>query len=101
MLSFFDFILKNEIDEVYCSVKELTNNQIKEFIDFCDINLKTLKFIPDSEELFSKNLYLNYYDITPILSLRDIPLDDPIKAITKRIFDIIFSKQFAISSIPI
>jgi putative colanic acid biosynthesis UDP-glucose lipid carrier transferase len=92
----FDFILKNRIDEVYCSVKELTNSQIKEFIDFCDINLKTLKFIPDSKELFSKNLYLNYYDITPILSLRDIPLNDPIKTLSKRIFDILFSSVIII-----
>ncbi|MFI1744764.1 exopolysaccharide biosynthesis polyprenyl glycosylphosphotransferase [Thalassobellus sediminis] len=87
----FNFIIKNKIDEVYCSVKDLTNEEIKEFINFCDINLKSLKFIPDTEELFSKNLRLNYYDITPILSLREIPLDVPIKSITKRVFDIIFS----------
>lgn len=92
----FDYILKNNIDEVYCSLNELTNRQIKEFIDFCDINLKTLKFIPDNKELFSKNLYLNYYDITPILSLREIPLDDPVKSITKRVFDIIFSTAIII-----
>jgi putative colanic acid biosynthesis UDP-glucose lipid carrier transferase len=87
----FNYIINNKIDEVYCSVKELTNKEIKEFINFCDINLKTLKFIPDTKEIFSKNLYLNYYDITPILSLREIPLNDPIKSLTKRIFDIVFS----------
>jgi putative colanic acid biosysnthesis UDP-glucose lipid carrier transferase len=87
----FNYILSKNIDEVYCSIKELTNKQIKAFIDFCDINIKTLKFIPDNKELFSKNLRLNYYDITPILSLREIPLDDPINSILKRIFDIVFS----------
>ncbi len=87
----FDFILNNEIDEIYCSVKELSNKQIKAFIDFCDINVKNLKFIPDNKELFSKNLRLNYYDITPILSLREIPLDDSINSILKRSFDILFS----------
>ena len=87
----FDFIINNQIDEIYCSLKELTNSQIKEFIEFCDVRVKTLKFIPDNKDLFAKNLYLNYYDITPILSLREIPLDDPIKSITKRAFDIVFS----------
>jgi putative colanic acid biosysnthesis UDP-glucose lipid carrier transferase len=87
----FNYILENQIDEVYCSLRELKNNQIKEFIEFCDIKVKTLKFIPDNKELYSKNFQLNYYDITPILSLRDFPLDDPIKALTKRIFDILFS----------
>ena len=87
----FNYILNNNIDEIYCSVKELNNNQIKKFIDFCDLKLKTLKFIPDNKDIYGKNFNLDYYDITPILSLRDIPLDNPIKSITKRIFDIIFS----------
>ena len=87
----FDFIISNQIDEVYCSLKELSNINVRDFIEFCDVNLKTLKFIPDNKGLFAKNLHLNYYDITPILSLRQIPLDDPIKSGSKRIFDIVFS----------
>ncbi|MDP5081884.1 MAG: undecaprenyl-phosphate glucose phosphotransferase [Winogradskyella sp.] len=87
----FDFILNNNIDEVYCSLKELSNSHIKEFVDFCDVNLKTLKFIPDDKELFSKNLHLNYYDITPILSLREIPLEDVLKSGVKRGFDVVFA----------
>ena len=87
----FDFILNNNIDEVYCSLKELSNSDIKEFVDFCDVNLKTLKFIPDNKELFSKNLHLNYYDITPVLSLREIPLEDVLNSGIKRGFDVIFA----------
>jgi putative colanic acid biosynthesis UDP-glucose lipid carrier transferase len=87
----FDFILNNNIDEVYCSLKELSNSDVKEFVDFCDVNLKTLKFIPDNKELFSKNLHLNYYDITPVLSLREIPLEDVLKSGIKRGFDVVFA----------
>ncbi|MBT8303880.1 MAG: exopolysaccharide biosynthesis polyprenyl glycosylphosphotransferase, partial [Bacteroidia bacterium] len=89
--SVFDFIIENEIDEVYCSVKEHTNNQIKAFIEFCDVNVTALKFIPDNKELYAKNLHLNYYDLTPILSLRKIPLEDPLNSFVKRSFDVIFS----------
>tara|TARA_R100001369_G_C3300175_1_gene165551 strand:- start:61 stop:1404 length:1344 start_codon:yes stop_codon:yes gene_type:complete len=87
----FDFIVNNNIDEVYCYLKELSNSDIKEFVDFCDVHLKTLKFIPDNKELFSKNLHLNYYDITPILSLREIPLEDLLKSSIKRGFDVVFA----------
>ena len=87
----FNYILTNNIDEIYCSLKELTNSDIKKFIEFCDINFKTLKFIPDNKDLFAKNLHLNYYDITPVLSLREIPLEDPLKSGAKRLFDVIFS----------
>ncbi|WP_400075814.1 undecaprenyl-phosphate glucose phosphotransferase [Winogradskyella sp. R77965] len=87
----FDYILSDNIDEVYCSLKELSNSDIKKFIEFCDANFKTLKFIPDNKDLFTKNLRLNYYDITPVLSLREIPLDDPLKSVLKRGFDILFA----------
>ncbi len=87
----FSFIVENGIDEVYCSVKELNNDQIKEFISFSDINIKTLKFIPDNKELYTKALHLNYYDLTPILSLRKIPLDDSVQGLIKRSFDVVFS----------
>ncbi|WP_247672588.1 undecaprenyl-phosphate glucose phosphotransferase [Aquimarina sp. MMG016] len=87
----FSFVLENNINEVYCSVKELTNDQIKKFVEFCDVNLKTLKFIADDKELFSKNLQLDYYDLTPIISLRKIPLDEYVNGWLKRCFDITFS----------
>ena len=87
----FDYIISNEIDEVYCSIKELSNQRIKEFIEFCDTNFKTLKFIPDNRGLFAKNLHINYYDITPVLSLRQIPLEDSLNSGFKRFFDIVFS----------
>jgi putative colanic acid biosynthesis UDP-glucose lipid carrier transferase len=87
----FNFIIENKIDEVYCSLKELTNEQIKIFIEFCDISVKSLKFIPDNKDLYTKSLHLNYYDLVPILSLRKIPLNDSLNSLIKRGFDIIFS----------
>lgn len=87
----FEFIIEQNINEVYCSVKELNNDQIKKFISFCETNMKVLKFIADDKELFSKNLQLDYYDLSPIISLQKIPLHDPIKYLIKRTFDIVFS----------
>ncbi|WP_318311079.1 undecaprenyl-phosphate glucose phosphotransferase [Flagellimonas crocea] len=87
----FDYILDNKIDEIYCSVSELKNEEIAQFISFADNNLKTLKFIPDNKNIFSKKLKFEYYDYIPILSLRDIPLDSPINAFIKRTFDVVFS----------
>jgi putative colanic acid biosynthesis UDP-glucose lipid carrier transferase len=87
----FNFVLDNNIDEIYCSVSELKNSEINEFINFADNNLKTLKFIPDNKNIFAKKLKFEYYDYIPVLSLRDIPLHGPINASLKRLFDIIFS----------
>lgn len=87
----FSFILKNNIDEIYCSVSELKNDELTQFINFADNNLKTLKFIPDNKNIFAKKLKFEYYDYIPVLSLRDIPLDNPINAFIKRSFDVVFS----------
>ena len=87
----FIYIANNNIDEIYCSVSALQNEELLMFIDFADNNLKTLKFIPDNKNIFSKKLKFEYYDYIPILSLRDIPLHNPINALLKRTFDIVFS----------
>lgn len=87
----FLFIVENKIDEIYCSVSELTNKELTDFINFADNNLKTLKFLPDNKNIFSKKLKFEYYDYLPILSLRDIPLHNTFNALLKRTFDIVFS----------
>ncbi|WP_394974392.1 undecaprenyl-phosphate glucose phosphotransferase [uncultured Croceitalea sp.] len=91
MMDCFRFIVKNNVDEIYCSISELTNTQISAFINFADNNLKTLKFLPDNKNIFSKKLKFEYYDYLPILSLRDIPVHNPINAFVKRAFDVLFS----------
>lgn len=87
----YDFVKQEKIDEIYCSLFDLTNPQVNDVINFADNNLKILKFLPDSKEFFARNLKLDYYGYIPILSLRKIPLDDIINQMIKRAFDIIFS----------
>ncbi|MEZ0007411.1 putative colanic acid biosynthesis UDP-glucose lipid carrier transferase [Flavobacterium sp. 28YEA47A] len=87
----FDFVLENKIDEIYCSLSDLSNSDVNKFIDFTDNNLKILKFLPDNKEILARNLIFDYYDYIPIISLRNIPLDEMANKIIKRIFDIVFS----------
>jgi putative colanic acid biosynthesis UDP-glucose lipid carrier transferase len=85
------FIADKNIDEIYCSVDELKNDEINEIIDFADNNLRTLKFIPDNKNIYTKRLKFEYYDYIPILSLRDVPLESEVNATVKRLFDVLFS----------
>ena len=87
----FSEIIENGIDEVYCSISSLTDRELYKVIGFCDNNLKTLKFIPDTKNVLFRNFKYEYYNYTPILSLRNIPLEKPVYKIIKRIFDILFS----------
>lgn len=86
-----DFVLKNNIDEVYCSLSNLSNDDINSLIDFTDNNLKTLKFLPDNKTPLARNMIYDYYGYIPILSLRNAPLDKRVNKAIKRAFDIVFS----------
>ncbi|MXN92584.1 undecaprenyl-phosphate glucose phosphotransferase [Flavobacterium sp. Sd200] len=85
------FVKQNKVDEIYCSINELTNDQLKDLVNFADAANKTIKFIPDTKEIFSKNLRIDYYEFFPVLSLRKTALHEPASQIIKRGFDIAFS----------
>lgn len=85
------FALENSIDDIYCSLSEISNIQLKELVAFADMNNKVIKFIPDTKDIFSKNLKIDYYEFFPVLSLRKTPLHEPMAQIAKRAFDIAFA----------
>ncbi len=85
------FAVENKIDEIYCSLNEISNEQLKNLVEFADDTNKTIKFIPDTKEIFSKNLKIDYYEIFPVLSLQKTLLHDPLTKAFKRAFDIVFS----------
>ncbi len=86
----FAYIKENNVDEIYCSISSLSQKEIIKFMDFADDNVKVLKLIPDSSELFSK-MRLDYYGYVPVLSVRKLAFDNTLIKTGKRIFDIIFS----------
>lgn len=87
----FDYITKEEIDEIFCSISELNDEDLTAVVNYADNNLKVVKFIPDRSKVLSKKLQHDYYGIIPILTFRTIPLDDPLSSLLKRLFDIVFS----------
>lgn len=90
------FVLEQKINEIYCSIADLSKSQINDIIDFADNNLKTLKFIPDEKQILYGNFKFEYYDYIPVISLRTILLDENLNKIIKRIFDIVFSSLIII-----
>ena len=85
------YILEEGIDEIYCSLADLNKEQIKDYTKFTNKNSKVLKLIPESNELYSKNFELEFYDNTLVLNVKKLPFEYPENILIKRIFDIIFS----------
>lgn len=87
----FRDIIEDEIDEIYCSLSEIPEEEIKAITKFADNNLKVVKFIPEQNTVMNQDLKRDFYGLVPILEFRTIPLDNSINLVLKRIFDIIFS----------
>lgn len=87
----FNFAIENNIDEIYLSMNSISKEQIKEFEIFADNNLITLKLVPDYKGVFRKMEAVQYYDYLPVISFRQLPLDDVFRRFIKRLFDIVFS----------
>ena len=85
------FSIENNIDEIYCSLNEISNEKLKDLVEFADDNKKQIKFIPDTKEIFSKNMRIDYYELFPVLSLQKTRLHNPTIKGIKRGFDIVFS----------
>ena len=85
------FVFDYGIDEIYCSMADLSDSQITDIIDFADNNLKTLKFIPNEKHILSFNAKYEYYDYIPVISLRNILQDETMNKVIKRVFDLVFS----------
>jgi putative colanic acid biosynthesis UDP-glucose lipid carrier transferase len=87
----YNYAIDNTIDEIYCSNSDISQETINKIIDFGDSNFIEVKLIPDSNDIFSKNMFLEYYGYVPVLSIRKLPFDDPVAKFFKRFFDIVFS----------
>jgi len=87
----YNYILREGIDEIYCSLSVLDKEHVKNFTKFANKNTKVIKLIPESNELYSKNFDLEYYENTLVLNVKKLPFEYPENILIKRIFDVIFS----------
>lgn len=88
---FFDFISGQNIDDIYCSIGEFSNEEIKRLVTYANTHFKTLKFIPDTNQMLSSDFEVDYYDYFPVLTMPEIALNKNSNRLLKRSFDILFS----------
>jgi putative colanic acid biosysnthesis UDP-glucose lipid carrier transferase len=85
------FVKENEVTEIYSTLVpeqypylfELAKEAEKQFVYF--------KFVPDYHIFVNRNIYVDFLNDIPVLSLRKEPLEDTGNRIKKRAVDIILS----------
>ena len=91
------FVSNDKIDEIYCAMADLSDNQMANIINFADNNLKTLKFIPDEKQMLSANVKFEFYDYIPVIPQRNILQEEHFNKVVKRIFDLVFSSVIIVT----
>jgi putative colanic acid biosynthesis UDP-glucose lipid carrier transferase len=88
----FHFLETNQnIDEIYCAIDNLTEKEVYKYVKYADLHHINLKFVPNTEKLYTKRLRTDYYSYIPILSIKEGELNNIVNKFIKRIFDVIFS----------
>lgn len=81
----------NHIDEIYCSIDELTEKEVNDYVKYANLKHCNIKFISNEKELITKRLKTDYYDFLPVLSIQEAALNDDFNQVIKRSFDVVFS----------
>ena len=84
-------IKNNKVDEIYCEVESTTEDQLNELLKLSENQKLTIKFIPNTTNLFTQKMHVDYYGYFPVMSFQEVTINQPINKILKRIFDLIFS----------
>ncbi|MDP2059478.1 MAG: exopolysaccharide biosynthesis polyprenyl glycosylphosphotransferase [Flavobacteriaceae bacterium] len=79
------------IDEIYCALDDVNDDEIDYYIQYADTHQCNLKFIPTTQKFFAKKLKTDYYEYQPVLSLPEPAINQPISKFVKRMFDFCFS----------
>ena len=85
------FAKQNNVTEIYSTVAPETHDFLYELAKDAENNFIHFKFVPDYRIFVNRNLFIDFVDDIPVLSLRKEPLENTGNKIQKRIFDIIFS----------
>jgi len=86
-----DFIIENEVDEIYYTMPLTYTEKIQDLVDFADQNLIRFKVVPDFRGFPLRRVNIDFFDNVPVLSFREEPLKDNLSRLSKRFFDILFA----------
>ncbi|WKN33470.1 sugar transferase [Porifericola rhodea] len=96
-----DFVLKNEVDEIYCCSPYLETDSLQDVLSFGERFKRKTKVITDYRSYAYKGVSLERYDNIPVLNITNTPVENVKAAVFKRIFDIVFSLSVVLVGSPL
>lgn len=95
------FAIEQKVDEIYCSLSGLETEQVTELMEFSDRSLIRFKVIPDFRGFLNRKVEIDFYELVPVLSMRNEPLQLLGNRMVKRGFDVVFSTIVLLTVFPL
>jgi len=96
-----DVVLKNDIDEIYCTLPNSQDEKITRILNFAEKHMVRFYIVPEFSRYVKKRLDLDIIESIPIMAVRSEPLQSTHNQIIKRVFDIVFSFCFLVALFPV
>ncbi len=86
-----EYAKNNQVTEIYSTLAPETHPYMYDLAKSAESHFIRFKFVPDYQIFVNRNIFVDFVDDIPVLSLRKEPLEDTGSKIKKRFFDIVFS----------
>ena len=96
-----DYLVQNEIDEVYCTLPGTQDAKILRILNFAEKNMIRFYIVPELYRNVKKSLVLEMIESIPLLTVRTEPLQFAYNRALKRSFDILFSISVLLTIYPV
>lgn len=96
-----DFVLANDIDEIYCTLPGTNDEKIVRMLNFAEKNMVRFYIVPEFYRNVKKSLVMEVMESIPLLTVRREPLQSAYNRALKRSFDILFALVILITIYPI
>lgn len=93
-----DFIQKNAVDEIFCTIPGTDEEAIKETLKIAESSVTQCYYVPQLTPHLSRTFDLYAIGSMPVLSVRHQPLKHTSNRLLKRSFDLVFSTVALICS---
>lgn len=96
-----DYVEKQKVDEIFCTLPGSQEDIISDLILFSEKNMIRFQYIPEFHRYIKRRFTFYFLESTPVLSLRNEPLQHFSNRFVKRSFDFIISGTLLLTIFPI
>ena len=89
-----NILATNLVDEVIIALPQEKEKEINDIITICNQSNLKVRIIPDFLHFSTSPMLIENIGVIPVISQQELPLDEWVNQLVKRVFDIVFSLLF-------